>query len=220
MYIKNVCEIIMSSNLIKEKRIPFQNDYTQGIVNYIKEESGVDDIFLSGIAAISASSIIADSKDPRLIFQTADNYFSTEMSSKSPRFIVIDFKDYSVALEGIAIKANNVDWYKKYNVECSNDLISVTSSYTIQCGSFPDLSWQYFPVQTNKPCRYINISVDLNMKTNKGNANLAVYQMELFGEIHHTYKILRSLFTCVSNTPSNLSHYSINAIALLLVIRC
>ena len=189
----------MSSMLIDEKHIPFENDHTKGIVAYIQEGSNTLDIFGAGIASIFAPSKSERSKDPSVIFginQGGNNYYSTILTTKEPRYILIDFKKYSISLEGISLFTGGVDWFEKYNIEGSNDMISIISKTEISCTKFPNLQWQHFQIPKTKPYRYINISVDRNALTNKKNSNFAIYRMEFFGSLLHTKKVICILSTC------------------------
>ena len=127
------------------------------------------------------------------------SYFSTISTLTEPRFIFLDFKKYSLALEGISIYTANVDWFAEYNLEVSLDMISISSKTTISCSDFPNVEWQHFSFPKTKPSRYINLSVDLNTKTNKGTTNFAIHLMEFFGEILHTKTVLKSLFKCTKD---------------------
>ena len=202
----------MSSFLVEENKIPFNNDHEQGIISYLKEGYGFDDIFSAGIVTISPSSLDSWSSDPKIIFGISviseHNFFSTAVTLTQPRFILIDFTKYSIALEGISLYMDDSDWHRNYNLEVSNDLITILNQIKIECNSFPKYTWQHFSFTKTKPCRYINLSVNLNEKTNKGNDNFAIYRMEFFGEIHHTQKLLHRLNTCKKRFYINLSHFS------------
>ena len=187
----------MPSSLVPEKSIQFSNNnHAGGIISYIKEQSGITNIVERGVITISVSSMHELSKDPGLLFQENANYFSTTLEINISRFIIIDFKEYSPALDGVSIYTDSIDWFDEYHIESSDDLLNIKSYTIFHCNSFPQLSWQHFYFEKTKPSRYINISVNLNQKSHSEKLNFAIYQIEFFGDLYHTHNILHNLLTC------------------------
>ena len=177
------------------KRIIYDSDPLDGIVKHIKEISGKDDIvaekYVSFIVPSFLKQVDIQSHDPKVLFEIESpnyEYFWSTSLNEEYKFIFLAFK-YSIQLEGIGIINYCIDWYKKYKITASNDLIEWiyneefdTTNKNIQADSKDKF---YFSLPLSKPVKYINITpYNSNEKD-----NFAFYGIEFFGTIINPNKL-------------------------------
>ena len=174
--------------MISKQIIPFTTNHLEGIVSFIKAHSKVSDIVSSNIVSIELPSFLGTSKKPKVIFGIDNpgysHYCVTAETLTEPKFFYFDFKYYSLALNGISIITDDVDWYDEYylegffNEQDSDKRITITNSH------FPEKEWQHFNFDQTKPCRYFNLSVV--GVSHKLLTDFAIYGIEFFGDVYYS----------------------------------
>ena len=134
--------------------IQFNLNYSDGVVSFIKSQSGTDDIIANKIVSLTYSSIDQLSKDPCVMFginsSSESDYFSTKHTLTEPKYILFDFGIYSIALEGISIQTASVDWYNTYYLKTSYDNFKIDSKRIITCSNPPNTVKTLFIFQLKK----------------------------------------------------------------------
>ena len=179
------------------RSIHFGEKNDEGIVSYLKTESGEEDIIANGIVSLQVPS--QHINNPSYVFginnTNYSQYFSTNYDVTEPAYIFFDFHQYSLAIESISIRTDNIDWYDKYTLKGSYDKLKIDTIRTFECTNFPELTWQHFTFKKLKPSRYLNLSVDGN--SHDGQTNFAIYGIEFFGDVYQTSREIVCMFcTC------------------------
>ena len=82
--------------------IQFKTNHSDGVVSFIKSQSGTDDIIAKKIVSISYSSSEPPSKDPCVMFginsSSESDYFSTKHTLTEPKFISYLILTFTVLL--------------------------------------------------------------------------------------------------------------------------
>ena len=115
--------------------------------------------------------------------------FWSSKNNEQNKFISISLK-YSVILEGIGIRNYCVDWYKKYLISCSNDLISWDYQTVISTEEYNPKEEQkflnlHFDIPKSTPCKFINITPAESYDGQL--TNYAFYRIEFFGQVIDPY---------------------------------
>ena len=190
--------------------IPYADDHTNGIAAHLKTDYRVDDIVSTGYVSIDCQPPEQDqNKHPKFLFGVGnanyEYYISTAKTTTQPKYFLFDFKKYSLALTGISIKTNTVDWYNEYIIEGSYDNFKTDTRRIIHFQENSIFDWQHSSFRQMKPSRFINISVTGEASDHR--TNFAIFGIEFFGHIYETNRDIVCMFcTCKSNTYFGLSY--------------
>ena len=204
--------------MLSKHTISFTTNHTEGIVSFIKTHSKVSDIVSANIVSIDLPSLLGSSRSPYVIFginnPTYSYYCATAYTITDPKFFYFDFKNYSLAINGISMKTDDIDWFDEYYLEGFFNEQETDANITIKNSNFPDKEWQHFNFTQTKPCRYFNLSVV--GKSHKQLTYFAIYGIEFFGDVyysqnhtptcqchfHHYFKLVYHLVFFLSETRS------------------
>ena len=178
------------------RRIAYGGDPLDGIVQHIKNQTNENDIIQNNFAKILVPSYRTTGDFPsgseKIVFgiYNDSHIFWSSINEEPNKFISI-FLKYSIILEGIGIRNYSEDWYKKYLINCSNDLITWDYQVNFSTESIRNLDGEkqledfYFPLPKSKPCKFINITPYSSYPQQL--SNYAFYRIELFGRILDPY---------------------------------
>ena len=132
------------------------------------------------------------------IHNDGENLYWSSDDNEANKYITIYLK-YSLFIEGIGIRNNQVDWYKEYSIGCSNDLISWDyQTISTENRIHPGFQNLYFPLKP-QTCRVIKIKSLSSYQ--KQSSNYAFYRIEFFGRFidpnaHKCTNIKSNLQSC------------------------
>ena len=174
------------------KRIVYNQNPLDGVVQHIKNISREEDIIEAKYANIVVPSLLNEddikSYDPKVLFGIENpnyQYFWSTALNEKFKYVFISFK-YPIKLEGIGINNFYSDWYPAYNITASNDLINWYYSTILWVNKTftPDKKDQiYLELKRSAPVKYINITPYINK-----DQNYAFYGIEFFGTILNPYQ--------------------------------
>ena len=192
--------------MIEETSVYYiENQHQNGIISYfLKNVQSGSDLFTDDYITIKVPSFDQFStSNPNSIFGINNPDYSTYYSTsydEENKYILFDFHQFSISLNGVSIKTGQLDWFDKYHVHGSYDNIKIDDSRTIITENPYSPSWKHFPFAKMKPSRYINISVIGNSVEHK--TNFAIYGMEFFGDIEMTARSIICRY-CANSNPFN-----------------
>ena len=176
------------------RRISYQNNPLDGVVQHIQNITGEDDIIDSNYSEIIVPSYRTDSSpssDAKVLFGINNSNYSlfwSSVNNETNKFVFFKLK-YSLLLEGIGITNNYIDWYPKYKVDVSNDFISWDSFEISLNEDYFNSNYSgsiYFGVpKSRRLCKFINITP--SEEHYDIHRNYAFYGIEFFGELINPY---------------------------------
>ena len=131
--------------MLSKRTISFTTNHSEGIVSFIKAHSKVSDIVSSNIVSIDVPSFLPGSQTPKAIFginnPNYSYYCATNYTLTEPKFFYFDFKNYSLAINGISMKTDDIDWFDEYYLEGFFNEHETDANVTISNSNYPEKEW-------------------------------------------------------------------------------
>ena len=170
------------------KRIKYNNQPMDGIIQHIQNQTHFEDIIEHHFASITVPTTRTDPSAPsfdRKVLFGIDNtdyrkYWSTENYQEKHIFFAFKFP---ILLEGIGITNNYCDWFSKYTLNYSTDMIQwhVTTMSTTWIVKGDSLKTYYFSLSQSIPFKFLNITPSTESLNER--INFAFYGIEFFGTL-------------------------------------
>ena len=207
--------------MIRSKIIDHSEDLSNGIVQYIKKQTE-DDLVDADLVGIEVPSFQDHSNKPKVLLgidnEDYSKYYSTNYNEPD-KYVLFDFKNYSLTLEGISINTWDKDWRLSYIIEGSLDNRKIDCSTSIDVPSPYIKEWKYFPFDIKmKPSRFIKIS-STSKAAVSDNTHYAFYGIEFFGKIQMTQDLIECKCTCLKQIHFFSFHLFISLHFLVLLVK-